>query len=254
MPLVACLLYAADTASESHVTREAGQCSKMEKKQLSGSPKRKLKRINDLKFVNNLKHKPKPQIAHFFTPNDQCPLRKGDGIAEIILPSPVEIASVNVKVSGASGVEGSSETRDDSQLSQEQEDDEDEQPPRHHNEHDASPTEGAETAGSSSPRSTFTLPSDPALWGPLTETLREEAIHRGPSAFHNRASRYPASVRESGLGCRTRSLTNDLFNCRLQNNEVVPREWLFTIYWLCLLSCLQTPVTPNPTKCLHQWI
>ncbi|TNN62643.1 hypothetical protein EYF80_027161 [Liparis tanakae] len=75
-------------------------------------------------------------------------------------------------------VEASSETWDDSQLSQEQEDDEDEQPPHHHNKHDASLTEGAETTGSSSPP---TLPSDPALWGPLTETLREEAIYRGPA-------------------------------------------------------------------------
>ena len=204
------------------------QCSKMEK-QLSGSAKRKLKRKKELKLVDNLKHLPK--IANYFTPN-QCPLRKGDGNAEIP-PSPVvavETANVNVSASTSSqattSVEASSETWDDSQLSQEQEDDEDEHSPHHHNEHDASPTERAETTGSSSPRSTFTLPSDPALWGPLTETLREEAIHRGPAAFHNRASRYPASVRESGLGCRTRSLTNDLFNCRLQNNEVVPREWL----------------------------
>ncbi|CAL8371819.1 unnamed protein product [Gadus morhua 'NCC'] len=84
-------------------------------------------------------------------------------------------------------VEASTEQWDDSQLSKEQED---EQPP-HHNKHDEIPTEGAETAGSSSPCTTFTLPSDPALWGPLTETLREEAIHRGPAAFHNRASSHP---------------------------------------------------------------
>ena len=50
-----------------------------------------------------------------YTPDDQCPLRKGDGIAEI--PPPVETASVNVKVSGASGLEASSETRYDNQMS-----------------------------------------------------------------------------------------------------------------------------------------
>lgn len=141
-----------------------------------------------------------------------------------------ETANVNVSAastsSQATSVEAS-ETWDVCQLKQEQKDDEDEQPPHHQDvAPDANPTEGAETASSSSRRSTFTLPSDPALWGPLTETLREEAIHRGPAAFQNRASRYPASVRESGLGCRTRSLTTDLLNCRLQNNEVVPREWL----------------------------
>ena len=156
-------------------------------------------------------------------------MRKGDENDKIPLSPVVAVETPTVNVSGAStsrqaptSVEASTEQWDDSQLSKEQED---EQPP-HHNKHDESPTEGAETAGSSSPCTTFTLPSDPALWGPLTETLREEAIHRGPAAFHNRASRYPASVRESGLGCRTRSLTNDLFNCRLQNNEDVPREWL----------------------------
>ena len=99
-------------------------------KQLSGSAKRKLKRKKELKLVDNLKHLPK--IANYFTPN-QCPLRKGDGNAEIP-PSPVvavETANVNVSASTSSqattSVEASSETWDDSQLSQEQEDDEDEQ-------------------------------------------------------------------------------------------------------------------------------
>ena len=221
----------------------------MMEKQLRGSAKRKLKRKKELKLVDNLKHVTK--IANYFTQN-QCPLRKGaDGNAEIP-PSPVAVEK-QLTLTLASASTSSQATT--SQLSQEQKDDEDEQPPHHHNEHDASPTERAETTGSSSPRSTFTLPSDPAFWGPLTETLREEAIHRGPAAFHNRASRYPASVRESGLGCRTRSLTNDLkLSSSKQRSRPEGMAALFTIYWLCLLSCLQTSVTPNPTTCLHQWI
>ena len=76
--------------------------------------------------------------------------------------------------------------------------------------------------------STPMLPGDPALWPPFTEQLREEALYRGPAAFHNRPSQYPASARESGLGSSswTRCLANDLLHCRLQNNQMVPREWL----------------------------
>src|SRR4029434_4652313 len=71
------------------------ECSEMEK-QLSGSAKRKLKRKKELKLVDNLKHLPK--IANYFTPN-QCPLRKGDGNAEIP-PSPVvAVEPANVTVS-----------------------------------------------------------------------------------------------------------------------------------------------------------
>ncbi|XP_013873629.1 TATA-binding protein-associated factor 2N isoform X2 [Austrofundulus limnaeus] len=75
--------------------------------------------------------------------------------------------------------------------------------------------------------STPPLSRDPALWGDITERLREEAISMGPAAFQNRSSYYPASGRESRLGGRwTRHLTNDLFHCQLPNNQIVSREWL----------------------------
>ena len=221
-------------------------------KQLSGSAKRKLKRGKELKLSDNLKHIPK--IATFFTSNKSSQ-RKDDNAENPPSPDAVEIANVNV--SGASSqattsVEAISETWSGQE---EQEDDEHEPLELHHHNEHASPTEGAETASSPSPSSTFILPSDPALWGPLTESLREEAIHRGPAAFHNRATRYPASVRESGLGCRTRSLTNDLLNCRLQNNEVVPREWLLYSPSTGSVYCYACKLlSPRPQSRQHAFI
>ena len=59
----------------------------------------------------------------------------------------------------------------------------------------------------------------------LWSSSGEEAMFRGPAAFQNQAAKYPASVRESGLGSRTCSLSNDLLRCRLPDNQIVPREW-----------------------------
>ncbi|RXN03968.1 Zinc finger MYM-type 1 [Labeo rohita] len=55
------------------------------------------------------------------------------------------------------------------------------------------PPEPLVESGSSPCISTPLLPGDPALWGAVTEQLREEAVYRGPAAFQNRASKYPAS-------------------------------------------------------------
>lgn len=68
--------------------------------------------------------------------------------------------------------------------------------------------------------------TDPALWGDMTEEARAVLIDRGPAAFQNRRRNYPASVRDVGLGGKTRSLTNDLLTCTLHNGEKVAREWL----------------------------
>lgn len=51
-------------------------------------------------------------------------------------------------------------------------------------------------------------------------------IDRGPAAFHNRMSKYPASTRDGGLGGKVRSFTNDLIYCRLPNGERVSRDWI----------------------------
>lgn len=68
--------------------------------------------------------------------------------------------------------------------------------------------------------------SDPALWGAITEDGRAVLIDRGPAAFHNRRSKYPASNRDDGLGGKVRSLTNDLLCCQLPNGEKVSRDWI----------------------------
>ncbi|KAL7384414.1 hypothetical protein ABVT39_001773, partial [Epinephelus coioides] len=68
--------------------------------------------------------------------------------------------------------------------------------------------------------------SDPALWGEVSENARAVLIDRGPAAFHNRTSRYPASTRDGGLGGKVRSFTNDLLYIRLQTGEKVSRDWI----------------------------
>ena len=68
--------------------------------------------------------------------------------------------------------------------------------------------------------------TDPAIWGTITEEARGVLIDRGLAAFQNRGKKYPASVRDGGLGGRVRSLTNDIFECALHNGEKVTREWL----------------------------
>ena len=59
----------------------------------------------------------------------------------------------------------------------------------------------------------------------MTESLREEIMMRGAVAFHNhnRAKKYPASCRKDPGTGKTRSLTNDLLNSRLQNEEIITR-------------------------------
>lgn len=69
--------------------------------------------------------------------------------------------------------------------------------------------------------------SDPALWGDIkNDSVRSILINRGVAAFHNRSSKYTSSLRDSGLGGKTRSLTNDLLHTHLPNGQIVSREWL----------------------------
>ena len=78
-----------------------------------------------------------------------------------------------------------------------------------------------------SPTSTAGEPSeDPALWGVLSESHRENIIARGAMAFHNRAKKYPASSKREPLTGKTRSLTNELLTTTLQNGEIINRDWI----------------------------
>lgn len=79
---------------------------------------------------------------------------------------------------------------------------------------------------SPAPPEDFTISTDPELWGAITDHVREVAVSQGPAAYQNRAPKYPASVRDIGIGSKTRSLINDLLHCCLPNNKVVSREWL----------------------------
>ncbi len=80
------------------------------------------------------------------------------------------------------------------------------------------------SGGSSSTQWIYQV-SDPALWGAINEDTRAVLIDRGPAAFHNRKSKYPASSRNGGLGGKVRSLSNDLLCCQLLNGEKVSRDW-----------------------------
>ncbi len=69
--------------------------------------------------------------------------------------------------------------------------------------------------------------TDPALWGNISsDKVKSVLIERGPSSFHNRRAKYPASTRDCGLGGRVRSLTNDMMCSRLPNGQLAPREWV----------------------------
>ncbi|CAL8253900.1 unnamed protein product [Arctogadus glacialis] len=74
------------------------------------------------------------------------------------------------------------------------------------------------------PKTWMYTETDPAIWGTITEEARGVLIDRGLAAFQNRGKKYPASVRDGGLGGRVRSLTNDIFECALHNGEKVTRD------------------------------
>lgn len=82
------------------------------------------------------------------------------------------------------------------------------------------------SSGSAAAASASIIPEeDPALWGSITESARENILCKGLSAFQHRAGKYPASRREEKSG-NARSLTNDALTRHLQNGERVPREWV----------------------------
>ncbi|XP_049911255.1 cadherin-4-like [Epinephelus moara] len=74
--------------------------------------------------------------------------------------------------------------------------------------------------------STSQLPGDPALWGPVTEQLREEAIYRGPAAFQNRAAKYPTLL----WGCLGDDAASVPQLRRQKRDWVVPTKMLFENY------------------------
>lgn len=90
------------------------------------------------------------------------------------------------------------------------------------------------------------ISEDPALRGPITETVREEVIPRGISAFQNRAAKCPASRRGDEAGGRkTRSLTNEALTRHLHNGETVPREWILYSLSTGDICCVACKVLPT---------
>lgn len=145
---------------------------------LSGSAKRKLKKEKDIRNAENLKYIPK--IGNFFTPvnvadssvksasvNDEDNSASQDFStppAYVYSPESEEPAATSSNPEAASLiVEGGGDGG--SPVS----------PP--------APPEPLVESGSSPCISTPLLPGDPALWGAVTERLREEAIYREPAAF-----------------------------------------------------------------------
>ncbi|KAK0156468.1 Zinc finger MYM-type protein 1 [Merluccius polli] len=87
-------------------------------------------------------------------------------------------------------------------------------------------TEGEQGASSgSAAAASAIIPEDPALWGSITESAREEMLCKGLAAFQHWAGKYPASRREEKSG-NARSLTNDALTRHLHNGECVPQEWI----------------------------
>ncbi|XP_076831848.1 kinase suppressor of Ras 1-like isoform X2 [Brachyhypopomus gauderio] len=69
--------------------------------------------------------------------------------------------------------------------------------------------------------------NDPALWPcTITDQAKSILVSRGETAFQNRSAKYPASVRDRGIGGTRRSFTNALLSCSLPNGQTVTRQWL----------------------------
>ncbi|KAK0134948.1 hypothetical protein N1851_029240 [Merluccius polli] len=160
---------------------------------LSGSAKRKIKNEKLVRNAENLKHIPK--IGTFFnaiTTTKAAPVEEED--KSINSPPPAESAPRSLDTETPLAASSSS---DDSPVAVPA------------STASATTTEGNnnDDVPSVSPppigtTSTPMLPGDPALWPPITEQLREEALYRGPAAFHNRASKYPASCLNASLAYR----------------------------------------------------
>ena len=88
------------------------------------------------------------------------------------------------------------------------------------------PSEGEQSQG----EAWFEAVTDPALWkNTHSERAKAFLIDRGAlgvKVFHNRCANYPASIRDSGIGVKTRVLTNEQLTCRLPNGQVVDRQWI----------------------------
>lgn len=83
------------------------------------------------------------------------------------------------------------------------------------------------TSSSSFTAADTIISEDPAQWGSITESVREEIILKGVSAFQNRAAKYPASSRRGNEASgKSRSLTNKVLTQHLHNGETISREWI----------------------------
>lgn len=197
------------------------------RQQLSGSAKRKLKKDKEKIHLATLQKI--PQICSFFS----------RGTADHELPggcTEVKIASIaNDGANVSSAKQSSSDTDDIAEQSSIT-------APREPQQREVTVSQRLESSCTQSQveietEHQYTVPVDSALWGPITARVREEAIQHGPAVYQNRAAKYPASIRDCGIGGRTRSLTNDLLHSRLQNDEIVPRQWLLYSPSTGLLYC-----------------
>jgi len=190
---------------------------KMEKRALSGSAKRKQRKEKEAKDAALVQHI--PSISTFFarkvndanTASSSSPETFGGGAA---LP-PADNASGTMVGSRRAAEPGQPELSplvspaEDEMLAA-----------RNKPESDVQQTDDDED-------SWCETVTDPALWGNISsDKVKSVLIERGPSSFHNRQAKYPASARDCGLGCRVRSLTNDMMCSRLPNGQLTPREWV----------------------------
>ena len=154
---------------------------KMDRQQLSGSAKRKLKKEKDLRqrdIIQNVK-----AITNFFVRKDATPAAADAGDFAPSSSGAKVSASTSSEANACASSEASgSDTQADGaaymSLSQ-----------GIYPVKDSGGTGSTENVGNVKD---FTISTDPELWGPITEHVREVAISKGPAAFHNRAPKYPA--------------------------------------------------------------
>ncbi|KAK0143819.1 hypothetical protein N1851_017976 [Merluccius polli] len=150
---------------------------------LSGSTKRKIKKEKLVRNAENLKYIPK--IGTFF---NAITITKAASVEEEASNSPPPAESAPRSLDTETPLAASSSS-DDSPVAVPASTASATTTEGNNNDDGPSVSPPLSVGTTSTPK----LPGDPALWPPITEQLREEALYRGPAAFHNRASKYPAS-------------------------------------------------------------
>lgn len=87
--------------------------------------------------------------------------------------------------------------------------------------------QGNGTSSSSFTVADTIISEDPTQWGSITESVWEEIILKGVSAFQNQAAKYPASSRRGDeASSKSHSLTNEVLTQNLYNGKTISREWI----------------------------